>query len=69
MDCKHYQDEFCVNAASPCVADYCPCVEYPGLCRYYKSTHSNLKEKRKYKQLPGQIDLFDSIENVKGEQQ
>jgi hypothetical protein len=37
MDCKWYQDEFCVNAASPCVADYCPCVEYPELCRYYQS--------------------------------
>ncbi len=36
MDCKYYQDEFCVNAASPCVADYCPCVEYPELCRYYQ---------------------------------
>ena len=36
MDCKYYQDEFCVNASSPCVADYCPCVEYPELCRYYQ---------------------------------
>ena len=36
MDCKYYQDDFCVNAASPCVADYCPCTEYPDLCRYYQ---------------------------------
>ena len=69
MDCKYYQDEFCVNADSPCVADYCPCVEYPGLCRYYKSLHNNMKEKSKSKQLHGQIDVFDAIENVKGEPQ
>lgn len=68
MDCKWYQDEFCVNAASPCVADYCPCTEYPDLCRYYKSVHGNLKENRKAKQLPGQLDLFDVIDNKKGEQ-
>lgn len=35
MDCKHYKDEFCVNASSPCVADYCTCVEYPNLCKHY----------------------------------
>ena len=69
MDCKYYQDEFCVNADSPCVADYCPCVEYPGLCRYYKSLHNNMKEKSKSKQLHGQIDVFDASENVKGEPQ
>ena len=36
MDCKYYQDEFCVNASSPCVADWCPCAEYPELCKYYQ---------------------------------
>lgn len=36
MDCKWRKDEFCVNASSPCVADYCPCVEYPEICRYYQ---------------------------------
>lgn len=65
MDCKWFQDEFCVNANSPCVADYCPCVEYPGLCRYYKSLKDDLKTKRKSKQLPGQLDLFDVIDNKK----
>ena len=64
-NCKWYQDEFCVNADSPCVADYCHCVEYPGLCRYYKSPHSNTNERSKSKQLPGQIDLFDVIDNKK----
>lgn len=33
--CKWYKDEFCVNADSPCVADYCPCTEYFNLCKYY----------------------------------
>ena len=61
MDCKWYKDDFCVNADSPCIADYCPCTEYPGLCRYYKSTQSNLKQR----QVPGQLDVFDIIDNKK----
>ena len=32
--CKWYNDEFCTNEDSPCVADYCPCVQYPELCKY-----------------------------------
>ena len=32
--CKWYHDEFCTNGDSPCVADYCPVVEYPELCKY-----------------------------------
>lgn len=32
--CKWYHEEFCTNDKSPCVADYCPVVEYPELCRY-----------------------------------
>jgi hypothetical protein len=31
--CKWYNDEFCTNGDSPCVADYCPVVEYPELCK------------------------------------
>lgn len=31
--CKWYHEEFCTNDKSPCVADYCPCVEYPELCK------------------------------------
>ena len=82
MDCKWYKDEFCVNASSPCVADYCPCTEYPGLCRYYQGekyfttpTYDDLYEhwmktkdcacrKRKDKQLPGQLNLFDVIDKL-----
>ena len=65
MDCKYYHDEFCVNANSPCVADYCPCVEYPGLCKYYKSLQDASKERRRSKQLHGQLDLFDIIKEKK----
>lgn len=32
--CKWYNDEFCTNDQSPCVADYCPVVEYPELCKF-----------------------------------
>lgn len=32
--CKWYNDEFCTNGDSPCVADYCPVAEYPELCKY-----------------------------------
>jgi hypothetical protein len=32
--CKWYNDEFCTNGDSPCVADYCPVVEYPELCKF-----------------------------------
>ena len=33
-DCKWMQDEICVNADCPMRADYCPVVDYPGVCRY-----------------------------------
>jgi hypothetical protein len=36
-DCKWYHDEFCTNGDSPCVADYCPVVEYYTLCKYYEN--------------------------------
>ena len=41
FDCKWYKDDFCVNADSPCVADWCPCAQYPDLCKYYKGTQSS----------------------------
>lgn len=31
--CKWYDEEFCTNDKSPCVADFCPVVEYPELCK------------------------------------
>ena len=34
MDCKYCQDEICVNADCPLCADYCPVVDFPGVCRF-----------------------------------
>jgi hypothetical protein len=49
--CKWYNDEFCTNADSPCVADYCPVVEYPELCKHREvdegiNAHSKTEEKK-----------------------
>lgn len=33
-ECEYCLDEFCVNAECPMCADYCPVVDYPGVCRY-----------------------------------
>ena len=32
--CKWEEDEVCVNADCPICADFCPVVDYPGVCRY-----------------------------------
>ena len=40
FDCNWCDDGFCVNADSPCVADWCPCTQYPNLCKYYKNTQN-----------------------------
>lgn len=52
--CKWYNDEFCTNDKSPCVADYCPVVEYPDLCKHRETevdkdinVRSKTEEKRK----------------------
>ena len=40
--CKWISDDFseiCCNADSPAVGDFCPCANYPGLCK-----HSELVE-------------------------
>ena len=34
MSCKYCKDEFCVNDACPLVADYCPVIDVPGVCKY-----------------------------------
>lgn len=36
MKCKWEQDEFCVNADCPYVADFCPCSEFQEICKYYE---------------------------------
>ena len=34
MMCKWMEDEVCVNSDCPAVADFCPVVNHPGVCRY-----------------------------------
>ena len=34
MMCKWMKDEVCVNSDCPAVADFCPVVNHPGVCRY-----------------------------------
>lgn len=43
--CKWYHDEFCVNDKSPCVADYCPVVQYPELCKYREQENAETVKK------------------------
>lgn len=33
-ECKYCLDEICVNDKCPMCADYCPVVDFPGVCRY-----------------------------------
>ena len=33
-DCKYCQDEICVNSECPMCADFCPVVDFPGVCRF-----------------------------------
>ena len=37
MKCKFLSDDFnavCTNADCDCVADFCPCVNWPQICRH-----------------------------------
>lgn len=34
LKCKWEQDEVCVNADCPLVADFCPLCYTPGVCRF-----------------------------------
>ena len=34
MECKYCKDEFCVNDSCPMRGDYCPVVDFPGVCKY-----------------------------------
>ena len=34
MMCKWMKDEVCVNSDCPAVADFCPVVNHPGVCRH-----------------------------------
>ena len=44
--CKWLSDSFseiCCNGDCPACADFCPCVNYPGLCRYYETIEEREK--------------------------
>ena len=41
MKCKYYKDDFCVNADSPYVADFCPVTESEEIC-----IHNSINKKR-----------------------
>lgn len=68
MICKYCKDEFCTNANSPACADYCPCVEYVELCRFYeeecKTNKLTLEEAEIYKEFDILIDdtIIGSVE-------
>lgn len=35
--CKWYYEEVCTNASCPVCADFCPVVDFPGVCRFEES--------------------------------
>ena len=40
-DCKYCQDEVCVNADCPMCCDFCPVVDFPGVCRFEEREERN----------------------------
>lgn len=60
--CKWYNDEFCTNGDSPCVADYCPVVEYPELCKFREVDKDiNVRRKTEEKKLTDE-ELVKALE-------
>lgn len=43
MVCKWLQDEVCVNGDCPAVADFCPVVNHPGVCRYEEMDENKIE--------------------------
>ena len=44
MDCKYCQgDEVFVNADCPMCCDFCPVVDFPGVCRFEERNKTNAK--------------------------
>lgn len=39
--CKWEMDEVCVNAECPVRADFCPVMNYPGVCRFEERVEEN----------------------------
>lgn len=42
-ECRWCKDEFCVNDKCPMCADYCPTVQYPGVCKYEELVDVEMK--------------------------
>ena len=42
-DCKYCKDEICVNADCPMCAEYCPVVDFPGVCTFEERNKNNAK--------------------------
>lgn len=42
--CKWEQDEVCVNAECPVCADFCPVMNYPGVCRFEERVEEDAEE-------------------------
>ena len=43
MMCKWLKDEVCVNGDCPAVADFCPVVNHPGVCRYEEMNENKIE--------------------------
>ena len=41
--CKWLKDEICVNGDCPAVADFCPVVNHPGVCRYEEMDENKIE--------------------------
>ena len=41
--CKWLKDEVCVNSDCPAVADFCPVVNHPGVCRYEETDENKIE--------------------------
>ena len=55
MTCKWLSDDFnevCTNADCDCVADFCPCVAYPQICRHAELVdNTNGRSKKRTKDM------------------
>jgi hypothetical protein len=50
MKCKWLSDDFneiCTNAGCDCVADFCPCVNWPQICRNAELVEVNTDKRTK----------------------
>ena len=41
--CKWLKDEVCVNSDCPAVAEFCPVVNHPGMCRYEEMDENKIE--------------------------